>query len=141
MIKLPKEDAKALRFVLESEIAPGTLELDKWDKLPFINDAWINMQPSCSRDQWLKKYGTLLRRNQNAKLYVNDYLSNALTRKEAILVNKLVVKIFADAQMELEKIWVTNAMELRAILEINANFWHKIVPKVKELSSNQLKNS
>ena len=27
MIKLPKEDAEAIRFFLEGELAPGTLEL------------------------------------------------------------------------------------------------------------------
>ncbi|XP_057369839.1 uncharacterized protein LOC130690968 [Daphnia carinata] len=117
MVKLLKEDAEALRFYLEDEDVPGSLQLYKWNRLPF----GLTCSPAVLRTV-LKKHlesyeGELAESSQQIlrHLYVDDYLSNASTLEETMAVIGTVLKLFADAKMDLRK-WVTNNSELRRYL-------------------------
>ncbi|XP_045032634.1 uncharacterized protein LOC123474487 [Daphnia magna] len=96
MVKLLNEDAEALRFLLEDENVPGTLQTYKWNRLPF----GLTCSPAVLRTV-LKKHlesykGELAvsSRQMLRHLYVDDYLSNAPTLEAAKTVIGTVLKLF-----------------------------------------------
>ncbi|XP_045032617.1 uncharacterized protein LOC123474466 [Daphnia magna] len=117
MVKLLNEDAEALRFLLEDENVPGTLQTYKWNRLPF----GLTCSPAVLRTV-LKKHlesykGELAvsSRQMLRHLYVDDYLSNAPTLAAKTVIGT-VLKLFSEAKMELRK-WVTNDPQLREYLQ------------------------